>query len=58
MSNKAAVPLRFPSFPSEFLFSIRERELEEVVSVVGSLVLELAKGYLFSVEYGHHLVYL
>ena len=29
----------------------------EVFFVVGSLVLELAKGYSFSVEHGHHLVY-
>lgn len=58
VSNEAAVPLRFPSFPFEFLFSIGEREPEEVFSVVGSLVLELAKGYSFSVEHDHHLVYL
>jgi hypothetical protein len=36
---------------------IREREPEKVFSVVGSLVLELAKGYSLSVEHGYHLVY-
>jgi hypothetical protein len=56
VSNEVAVPLRFPSFPFEFFF-IREREPEEIFYVVGSLVLELAKGYSLSVEHGHHLVY-
>lgn len=51
------MPLRFPFFPLEFFF-LSGREPEEVFSVVGSLVLELAKGYLFSVEHGHYLVYL
>ena len=53
VSNEAAVPLRFTSFPFEFFFDQGERARRSI----GSLVLELAKGYSLSVEHGHHFIY-